>query len=142
MQPIAPWMPAYSTSPERQRGFLLSGFLLMSMLGNTILAAALVLMAGAFEGFAHTDDGLNPGADFAARTAHHLMLFVALLAVCNLACLTGAWMWKKWGVYGYGMISGLAMLVGMRIAPASALMSIVWGAVVASLVAAKWRHFE
>jgi hypothetical protein len=79
---------------------------------------------------------------FAVRAVHHAMLFLALLAVCNLVSLTGVWMWKKWGVYGYGLISGLAMLVAMRIAPASALMSVVWGGIVASLIAAKWQHFE
>jgi hypothetical protein len=34
------------------------------------------------------------------------------------------------------------MLVAMRIAPASALSSVLWGGIVGALVASKWRHFE
>ena len=141
MQPIAPWMPTYVPAPERQRGFLLSAFLIVSILGNAIAAVALVPMAGAFAGIARTNDALDPSA-LTANTLHHVMLFAALLAACNIVCLTGAWMWKKWGVYGYALLSGLATLVGMRIAPASALMSLVWVGVVGSIFFAKWRHFE
>jgi hypothetical protein len=70
------------------------------------------------------------------------MLFLALLTVFNLLFLTGAWMWKKWGVYGYGLVTGLGMIVSMRLVPASVLMNLVWILIVGAIVVSKWRHFE
>jgi hypothetical protein len=145
MQPMSPqWLPSVTITPtiDRKRGFLLTAFLLLSMFGNIILCGVLVIMAGIFAGVEHADDGLNPGADYAARMVHNAMLFLALLAVVNLVFLTGAWMWKKWGVYGYGLVSCLGMLVALKIAPASAMLNVVWGGIVTALVASKWRHFE
>jgi hypothetical protein len=145
MQPMSPqWMPSVSitTTPDRKRGFLLGGFLILSMIVNVVLGAVLVLFAGVVGGVENKSDGLDPAADFALTAVHHSMLFLALLTVFNLIFLTGVWMWKKWGVYGYGSISILGMLVGMRVAPASALTSIAWCGIIGALIASRWRYFE
>lgn len=143
MQPYSPqWPVAPSASPPRERGFLLGAFLLLSMFGNMILTVVLVLGAGKVGSYDRADSTLDPSVAAAARTANHIMLFLALLTVFNLLFLTGAWMWKKWGVYGYGLVTGLGMIVSMRLVPASVLMNLVWIIIVGAIVVSKWRHFE
>ncbi len=147
MQPISPqWLPSVSVSvpvpADRKRGFLLTAFLALATAGNVILASVLVLFAGAIAGAGHVDRGLDPAADAAAALANRLTLFLALIAAVNVAFLTGVWMWKKWGVYGYAMVSAIGMLAGMRVVPASAVTSLAWAFIVTTLIALKWRHFE
>ena len=112
------------------------------MLGNMIGAALAILGAGAAAGAERAASGIDPEAASAARSSHNAMLFMALLAACSLGCLTGAWMWKKWGVYGYAAISFLGFIVGWRASPVSSLVNIAGTVLVAANVAAKWRDFE
>jgi hypothetical protein len=143
MQPVPPqWVPPSTSATERRRGFLLGSFLVLGMLGNMIGAAMAILGAGAAAGAEKAAGALDPAAASAARSSHNAMLFMALLAVCSLGCLTGAWMWKKWGVYGYAAISCLGFIVGWRASPVSALVNIAGTVVVAASVALKWRDFE
>jgi hypothetical protein len=142
MQPISPWIPVNAPATERRRGVLLSAFLISSMIGNTILAPALLVMARATARLGPADDGLDPAAVHLAHTTHNATLFLALLAAISVFFLAGAWMWKKWGVYGYGLITGLAMLVGVQSTPTSVTLNLLWCGVIGAVIAAKWRHFE
>ena len=67
---------------------------------------------------------------------------LAFLALCNVVFLTGVWMWKKWGVYGYCTLALLVMLVALKVSPVSALGSLAWGAAIAATIGPRWRYFE
>jgi hypothetical protein len=143
MQPSPPeWPPMQISAPPRERGFLLSAFMLLSMFGNLVLCVVFVLGAGWIGGLERTSDPLDPAAAASARFGNRIMLFLALLTVCNMVFLTGAWMWKKWGIYGYGLVSLLGMLAGLKLSAGSAMVSLAWGGIVGFLVATKWNHFE
>jgi hypothetical protein len=51
-------------------------------------------------------------------------------------------MWKKWGVYGYGAVTVVGMLVGAHVARASVLGNLVWGIIVVLIVIPRWKYFE
>jgi len=114
----------------------------MSMLGSAIGGALSLLGAGAAAGAERAASGIDPEAAATARSSHNAMLFMALLAACSLGSLTGAWMWKKWGVYGYAGISCLGLVVGLRASPVSAVVNVASAVIVAGSVAARWRYFE
>ena len=88
------------------------------------------------------DPSIDPAGAALAKTLHNTFLFLALLTAFEIAFLTGIWMWKKWGVYGYGAIASLGLIVGLRVSPTSSMVNLVWAIMVAVAIASKWRHFE
>jgi hypothetical protein len=70
------------------------------------------------------------------------MHLLALLALANIVFLTGVWMWKKWGVFGYGAFAVIGALVGFKNAPIAGFIGIAWLKLLAVKVAGKWRDFE
>jgi len=102
--PEWPVAPQAATAP-RTRGFLLSAFLVLGMIGNMI-AGAMDLLAGAAASRAAKDQLESMNADGANAIAHtsKMLHFMALAAFGHVVFMTGMWMWKKWGVYGYGCL--------------------------------------
>jgi hypothetical protein len=136
-----PWSPApITTTPPRERGCLLTVILLFGMFGNVISAGFMFIQAKATS-LAAADD-IDGSATGIARAASRYFTFLALLSLCNAGSATGMWMWKKWGVYGYGFCSALGAIIGFKIAPASAIGSLLGNGIVVAILASKWRYFE
>jgi hypothetical protein len=144
MQPPPDWAVApQAQSAPRERGFLLSGVLLIGLVGNIFGCGANLLAGAAASGAAK-----NAASSFdteTAATARHLsqtLHFLALVALCNVVFLTAAWMWKKWGLYGYAGFMLFGALVGFKDAPVTSVVTVLWGVVIGAIVASKWKQFE
>jgi hypothetical protein len=144
MQPTSPpiWQPE-QPRVLRTRGFLLSSFIALGALGNIAMCIGLLFMGAATSGLAkERDDMLNPGASAEMKHLSVIFHFMALIALVNVVFLTGAWMWKKWGVYGYGGFVLFGGLIGAQAASAMSAGSVMWGLIVVGIVASKWKDFE
>jgi len=135
--PDWPAPPPVARGERRERGFLLSILGNIGVFVNLLLRGA--MLAGADR---RLSDSLDPSAAMAARSASKLLHGLAFLALCNVVFLTGVWMWKKWGVYGYCTLALLVMLVALKVSPVSALGSLAWGAAIAATIGPRWRYFE
>lgn len=137
--PIAP----QTTSGPRERGILLGAFLILGIFGNVVMCA-MDLLAGAAASGAAKDAAGSFDTDTASLASHSskTLHFLALVALCNVVFLTGAWMWKRWGVYGYFCFMLFGALIGMKTSPVASVVGLMWGAVIAAIVAPKWKHFE
>jgi hypothetical protein len=122
---------------------LLGAILLLGIFGNVVTCATSLLAAARASGAAKdVSSSLDPEA---AALLHHTsrsMHLLALIALCHVVFLTGAWMWKKWGILGCIAFLVFGTLIGMKAAPVSAVASVLWGAVFLVILIPKWKHFE
>jgi hypothetical protein len=116
--------------------------LVIAMLGNVLGVTLKVFLAAAAGGAGRAAAGTDPASAAGARSLHNTLLFLALLDACAIACLTGVWMWKRWGVYGYVAIACLGFFVGFRASPFSSGVNGAGSILVAGIVAMRWREFE
>src|SRR5580693_4343397 len=125
--------PDFSPSPQRpsggrERGLFLSLVIVVGIIGSAISCGMNLLAGAAASGAAKNAGELDAHA--AAVQAHASTTFhlLALLGLANAVFLTGAWMWKRWGVMGYACTMLFGAMVGMKASPSSSVASIVWGA--------------
>jgi hypothetical protein len=141
MQPYTPPYTPPTASPPKERGFLLTAFLLLTMMGNMALVGVFLLGSAAAARLS-PDPALDPaGAAFATHT-HNTLLLLTLLTVANLVFLSGTWMWKQWGVYGYGIVTFAGMLAGMHVARSSVFVNLIWAIVIVMIIVPKWQNFD
>jgi len=139
--PLAP--PPPPAGAPRDRGVFLSGVLVLGMFGNIAgIAGYLLLGAAATGAEARARESLDNAAALASRHLSTTMHLLALLAFANVVFLTGVWMWKKWGVYGYGAFSLIGTLAGLKSSPIAAFVGLAWFMILAVKVAGKWNDFE
>jgi hypothetical protein len=68
---------------------------------------------------------------------------LAAASIGNLACAVGVWMWKKWGVYGFGALTALGLVVNLMAGMGPrALTGVIGLVLIIVLVRPYWDQFE
>jgi hypothetical protein len=137
--------PAFSafTSPRtapKERGLLLSSALMFMGVTSGLGVAAFAFLLNAMT---HTgpDADLNP-TDPGVALLKKIMLLGVVVCSGNLACIAGAWSWKRWGVYGIVALQIFGTLVGLKAGATLSLGSWLPTLVLCALALTRWSDFE
>jgi hypothetical protein len=77
------------------------------------------------------------------QLAPWMVAFSAVICVGNVACAVGAWLWKRWGVIGYGGLALTSYLVsGLVTANWTNFFGLIGSSLLVVLVLPYWKQMR
>ncbi len=139
---LPPWTPGWPAVPavssRKERGGLLTFFILFNLVSNVIGIAILALGSAFVDGMAsrgRMDEAV-------ASRVSHAVLFSVLVGLVDTASLAGMWSWKKWGVYGVGGCILLSTLSSARQHSFMSWFYVINAVCFVFMLLPRWKQFE
>ncbi len=142
MQQLPPGFVPLPPAPKparAQRGTLLTVLLVLLTLGGIFGIGGALL---AYSAVGHLAPEGTPVAQIAE--AQRGYLFSGFFSAGQFGCAFGMWGWKKWGAYGFALMSVLLLFASAKTDPHHnpSYGNLVWLLLVAAAVVPKWSSFE
>ena len=141
MQPL-PQKPAprVAPGPAPDRGTILTALLAILSLGAV---ATITLSLLGYTAIDHLPDADAP-THAVLLEVRQFLLISAALGVMQFLCALGMWGWKRWGAYGFGIMSAVLFLTSAKTDPQHhySMGPLVWLVIVVVAVLPKWGSFE
>lgn len=115
---------------RKKRGIFLTVWLILLPIANTVILLLSLIVFAVYEGIFRTTSGL--------------IFTLAIVPILNIVFSIAVWKWKRWGVFGLGVMSIAASAISglsfhfLHLAP----IGIVGIIVLAILVRPVWKHLE
>ena len=118
------------TANKMNRGFWLTAFLILMFIANPFTA---------YIYFSNPEVITN----VYPKAIAGLLYVLGTVALVNVVLAVGIWNWKKWGVYGFYIMTGMSFVINIYIdvGLVSSLLGLLGAVLVYLLTRSRWQYF-